>query len=242
VERLSSTAVPRAILFDFNGVLVDDEPLHRRLLLEVLGEEGLVVEPEWAERSFLGLDDRSCLAAAGLRAGRPLPESRLARLVARKATYYGEIVRESGYPLFPGAASALTALADAGLALGVVSGALRHEVEGALAEMGVRHRLRVVVAAEDVERGKPDPEGYRRALSALQGSGRPGDRLFHPHEVVAVEDSPPGLAAAAAAGLRTLLVGGEETGGSGDAEATVASVAELTVERLSELFPELELR
>jgi HAD superfamily hydrolase (TIGR01509 family) len=242
VERLSSTAVARAILFDFNGVLVDDEPLHRRLLLEVLGEEGIAVEPEWAERSFLGLDDRSCLVAAGVRAGRPLPASRLPRLVARKAIYYGEIVRRSGYPLFPGAAGALSALADAGLALGVVSGALRHEVEEALTEMGVQHRLRVVVAAEDVERGKPDPEGYRRALAALQDSGRPGDRLVHPHEVVAVEDSPPGLAAAAAAGLRTLLVAGEGASETGDAEATIASVAELTVERLSALFPELELR
>lgn len=234
--------MPRAILFDFNGVLVDDEPLHLRLLLAVLAEQGIAVDPEWAARSFLGRDDRTCMAEAGAREGRPLEASRIARLLARKASYYADEVRRSGYPVSPGAPAALAILAEAGLALGVVSGALRHEVEGALSEMGVRRHLRVVVTAEDVVRGKPDPEGYRRALAGLQDLGRPGDRLVHPHEVVAVEDSPAGLAAASAAGLRTIALvaaGGEAPAG---AEAVIASVADLTMERLSALFPELELR
>jgi beta-phosphoglucomutase-like phosphatase (HAD superfamily) len=242
MERLSSVPVPRAILFDFNGVLVDDEPLHRRLLLEVLAEEGIEVDSAWTELGFLGRDDRSCLTEAALRAGRPLPASRLARLIARKASYYGEAVRRGGYPVFPGAPAALVTLAEAGLALGVVSGALRQEVEEALAEMGVRRHLQVVVAAEDVERGKPDPEGYRRALTVLQDAGRPGDRLVHPHEVVGVEDSAAGLEAAAAAGLRTLAVVGEGAGELAAAEAAIGSVAELTAARLAELFPELDLR
>ncbi len=231
----------RAILFDFNGVLVDDEPLHRRLLLEVLAEEGIAVDPPWAAEAFLGRDDRSCFAAAAERAGRPLEPGRIARLVARKAAYYADAVR-AGYPFFPGAREALVALAGAGTALGVVSGALRHEVEGALTALGVRPLLRVVVTAEDVERGKPDPEGYRRALVALQETGRPGDRLVHPHEVVAVEDSPAGLAAASAAGLRTIAVVGAGNEAPPGAEATIGSIAELSAERLAALLPEPRLR
>jgi HAD superfamily hydrolase (TIGR01509 family) len=234
--------VSRAVLFDFNGVLVDDEPLHRRLLLQVLAEEGVEVDPAWAARAFLGRDDRSCLAAAGQHAGRSFDAGRIARLVARKAAYYGEEVRRAGYPFFAGAREALAALARSGAALGVVSGALRHEVEGALAALGVRSLLQVVVTAEDVEQGKPDPEGYRRALAGLQAAGRPGDRLVHPHEVVAVEDSPAGLAAAAAVGLRTIAVVAGGGGPPEGAEAAVASIAELTPERLAALLPEPRLR
>ncbi|HLF56040.1 MAG TPA: HAD family phosphatase [Thermoanaerobaculia bacterium] len=233
--------MPRAVLFDLNGVLVDDEPLHLRLLLRVLAEEGIVVPEAWAAEAFLGVDDRSCLAAAGEQAGRPVPPERIPRLVARKAAYYREAIVASGYPVVAGAAEALRALDAAGLVLGVVSGALRREVEGALEAAGVRPLLRVLVCAEDVARGKPDPEGYLLAISALAREPALAGRLIHPHEIVAVEDSPAGLAAAAAAGLRSLLV---TSGGrtAGTADASIATVAELTHARLGALFGSSTLR
>jgi HAD superfamily hydrolase (TIGR01509 family) len=229
--------VPRAVLFDLNGVLVDDEPIHLRLLLRVLAEEGLEPPAAWARTSFLGVDDRSCLRAAFARADREYDPVLEARLVARKAAYYQGEIRASGYPVMPGARETVTALSDAGLVLGVVSGAVRAEAEGALRAAGVRERFALVVAAEDVARGKPDPEGYERAIAQLQRLQSSSDRLMHPHEIVAVEDSPAGLAAAAAAGLATLaVVAGPLDGVRPSADAVVGSVAEITPALLAARF------
>jgi len=229
--------MPRAVLFDFNGVLVDDEPLHLRLLLRGLEEEEIPVDAAWARVTFLGVDDRSCLRAAFERSGRRLDPVLEARLLARKAARYRTEIAETGYPFFPGAGEALAGLAADGLVVGVVTGALRGEVEGALLALGVRRDVAFAVTAEDVPRGKPDPAGYLRALELLQRAGDSADRLIHPHEVVAVEDSPAGLAAAAAAGLRTLaVVGGPLAGVRPLAEGVVGSVGEITCQRLQAVF------
>jgi beta-phosphoglucomutase len=231
--------VLRALLFDFNGVLVDDEPIHLEMFQRVLAEEGLALSVEDYYQRYLGLDDRGCFAAVLAGAGEPATTPRLMRLIARKASYYQERVRERGYPFFAGAAGLVAAAGSAGWMLGVVSGALREEVEAALRQAGLRERFKVLVTAEDVAAGKPDPEGYRQALQALNALPPLPERLIHPHEVVAVEDSPAGLAAAAEAGLRTLAVAHTypEARLAG-ADAVVARLDGLGRERLESLFAE----
>lgn len=196
----------RAVLFDFNGTLVDDEPLHLEMFQRVLAEEGVTLSREDYYRSYLAMDDRGCFCAALAAAGETAEPSRLARLVARKASYYRERIRRGGYPFFAGALARVEEMAAAGLALGVVSGALREEVVGALEQAGVRGRFKALVTAEDVGESKPSPQGYLRALETLNTQPPLPVRLFHPHEVLAIEDSPAGLAAASAAGLSTLGV------------------------------------
>src|SRR5947209_20444114 len=129
--------VLRAILFDFNGVLVDDEPLHLEMFQRVLEEERVTLAREDYYAHYLGLDDRGCFAAVLKAAGETAPLPRLMRLIARKASYYQEHIRRHGYPFFPGAVALVRGLAGAGRMLGVVSGALREEVEGALRQAGV---------------------------------------------------------------------------------------------------------
>ncbi len=229
----------RALLFDFNGVLVDDEPIHLEMFQRVLAEEGLALSPEEYAERYLGLDDRSCFAAVLAGAGEPATVPRLMRLIARKASYYQERVRERGYPVFAGAAELTAAAAAAGWMLGVVSGALREEVEAGLRQAGLRARFKVLVTAEDVAAGKPDPEGYRQALQALNTLPPLPERLIHPHEVVAVEDSPAGLAAAAEAGLRTLAVAHTFPAARlAAADAVVDRLEGLGRERLERLFTE----
>lgn len=196
----------RAILFDFNGILVDDEPIHLEMFQRVLGEEGIALTAEDYYRDYLGMDDRGCFAAVLQKAGETPTVPRLMRLITRKASYYQERMRQSGYPFFPGAAELVAELAAAGRMLGIVSGALSEEVESALRQAGLRDRFKILVTAEDVTEGKPDPEGYRRALEGLNSLPPLPERLFHPHEVLAIEDSPAGLAAAADLGLSTLAV------------------------------------
>lgn len=196
----------RAILFDFNGVLVDDEPIHLEMFQRVLDEEGIALTAEDYYGDYLGLDDRGAFAAMLQKAGETATVPRLMRLIARKASYYQERMRQSGYPFFPGAVELVAELAAAGRMLGIVSGALSEEVESALRQAGLRDRFKVLVTAEDVTEGKPDPEGYRRALEGLNSLPPLPERLLHPHEVLAIEDSPAGLSAAADLGLSTLAV------------------------------------
>ncbi|HVS02865.1 MAG TPA: HAD family phosphatase [Thermoanaerobaculia bacterium] len=229
----------RAILFDFNGVLLDDEPIHLELFQRVLAEEGVALTAEEYYRRYLGLDDRGCFAAVLARAGRRAPPLSLARLIARKATYYQEVIRHRGYPFFPGALELVREAAAARLMLGVVSGALQEEVDGALRGTGLRSLFKVLVTAEDVAEGKPHPAGYRRALELLNEQPPLPERLLHPHEVLAVEDSPAGLTAAKGAGLVTLAVAQtyEATELAG-ADAVIARLAAASLARLQELYAE----
>lgn len=199
-------AVLRAVLFDFNGVLVDDEPLHLALFQRVLAEEGIaLVEADYYEH-FLGFDDRDCFSAVLRNAGQEPTVPRVMRLIARKASYYQQHIREQGYPFFAGAAEVVRGASSSGCRLAVVSGALREEIEGALRQERLLDLFSLIVAAEDVSVGKPDSEGYRKALDGLNSLPPLPERLLHPHEVLAIEDSPAGLRAATDAGLRTLAV------------------------------------
>ncbi len=231
--------VIRALLFDFNGVLVDDEPLHLEMFQRVLAEEGVSLSREDYYAHYLGLDDRGCFAAVLAAAGEPAPLPRLMRLIARKASYYQERIREQGYPFFPGALDLVRGAAEAGRMLGVVSGALREEVEGALRQAGVYGLFKVLVTAEDVAEGKPDPEGYRRALEALNTLPPLPERLVHPHEVLAIEDSPAGLEAAAGAGLLTLGVAHTYPAATlAEADQVVERVLDLALSGLERRFAE----
>jgi beta-phosphoglucomutase len=191
---------PPAVLFDFNGVLVDDEHYHWLALRAVLLPLGVRVSRRLYDDRYLAFDDAAACAAAlrdaGLPAARRGPAT-VRSLVARKRRRFRRLVREAGVGVGAGAARLVRRLA-ASAPLAVVSGAARVEIEDALRRAGLRRLFRVVVAAEDVRRCKPDPEGYRRAL------GRLGVR--HPAGCVAVEDSPGGIAAARAAGLRVIGV------------------------------------
>lgn len=227
----------RAFLFDFNGVLVDDEPLHLEMFQKVLRDEGIELSAVAYYERYLGFDDRGCFAAVLEDQGQAADPVRLMRLIARKSAYYQQRIRSAGYPFFPGAVELVRELAAAGRMLGVVSGALREEIEGALEQERLLDSFKIVVAAEDVVEGKPSPEGYRKGLDALNSLPPLPERLIHHHEVLAVEDSPAGLSAARDAGLLTLGVGQTYPGEQlTQADAVVERLAGLSLVRLEALL------
>jgi beta-phosphoglucomutase len=182
-----------ALLLDYNGVVVDDERLHYAAFAEVLGEDGIALPEAEYDRDYLGLDDRAAFREAFRRAGRPWEPAAVQRLVARKAERYAaraarELVVVPGVAAFVRAAATHAAVA-------VVSGAIRPEVETGLAQAGIADVVAVVVTADEVHATKPDPAGFRLALSAL-ARRRSGGRW----RAVVIEDSLPGLAAGRAIG------------------------------------------
>jgi beta-phosphoglucomutase len=227
----------RAVIFDFNGVLVDDEPAHFALFREILAHEGIDLTEREYQDDFLGYDDRGCFEAALSRAGQPAGRARVDELIARKAERYG-VWASSSLKVFPGAAAALSALADRWL-VAICSGALRPEIEFALELMHVRDRVDVIVSAEDTTRCKPDPEGYLSTLDALRGSASAGVPALRAEECLVVEDSLAGVESARAAGMRAVAVThtyiAEHLQTAG-AEAVLSEVARITPEWVERMF------
>jgi beta-phosphoglucomutase len=206
-----------AVLFDFNGVIVDDEEQHRATLEALLADEGITLTRAQYYGEYLGWNDRMSFVAAFRRAGKPLPAARLEALVAEKSRRYERLIEQS-LTLVPGAA-AFVARAAESCRLGLVSGALRREIELVLDRAALRRHFEVIVAAEDVACCKPDPAGYLAAYAALD-EWRP----LATGSCVAIEDSLPGLAAARAAGLRcTMLTTSHEPAALAAADAVWTS-------------------
>jgi HAD superfamily hydrolase (TIGR01509 family) len=190
----------RAAVFDFDGVIVDSEPLHFRSLQDALSSEGVRITREEYWGHLLAYDDRGSIRHAFERHGEPLDPARLGRVEQRKVERFAELIPEIG--VFPGARELVSVLA-ASLPLAIASGARREEIEAILAGIGLRGSFRAVVGAQDAARTKPDPAPYLEA--ARQLAGHAGGELA-PSECVAFEDSVPGLMSALGAGMKVVGV------------------------------------
>lgn len=221
------------MIFDFDGVVVDSEPIHLVCFQRVLGKVGVELSERAYYDKYLGYDDRDCLRIAACDAGLDLDEERIAELTAEKTVLVQRAFAESIEPL-PGAVELIRAAAGAGVAVGVCSGALRQEIELASRTIGVLECFRAIVPAEDVARGKPDPEGYLKARERLEAVT--GRRIL-PGRCVAVEDSPAGIDAAGAAGMKVLAVTNSYPRDRLEAaERVVDSLTEVTPESLEQLL------
>jgi len=192
----------RALIFDFNGIIVDDEPIHFQLFQKVLGEEDIVLSEKTYYARYLGFDDRGAFEAGFREYGRPLHPAKLRELIDRKARYYQLAIRDH-VAIFPGVTSLVTTLASS-LPLAVASGALRQEIDTILATAGLSNCFKSIVSAEDVTRGKPEPEIFLKALDALNAShnGAP----IAADDCVVIEDSKEGIKGARRAGMKCLAV------------------------------------
>ncbi len=186
-----------ATLFDFDGVLVDSEPAHLAAFNDVLEPRGLAIaEKDYVQR-FLSLDDASVFRSVIARRGQTLSEDDVRSLVAAKAVRFMDRFG-AAFRVFPGAAELVTRRAALGI-VGIVSGALEHEIVSALERMGVRSKVAFVVSAESCAESKPDPAPFLAALKELAGRGVGANAIV-------VEDSIGGVRSAKSAGLRCVAV------------------------------------
>jgi beta-phosphoglucomutase-like phosphatase (HAD superfamily) len=215
-----------ATLFDFDGVLVDSEPVHLAAFNDVLAPHGLSIESQAYAKEYMSLDDAGVFRSVLSAAGRGVQEHEVRALVDAKSPRFLARFAES-FRVFPGAGELVTRRAARG-PVGIVSGALEREIAFALDKMGVTPAISFIVSADSAIASKPDPAPYRLALEKLLGlvTGEPTAL-----RVVVVEDSQGGVISAKRAGLRCVAVAhscASEDLLQAGADAVVADVASLT--------------
>ena len=220
----------RAVVFDFDGVLANSEPLHFRAFHDVLAAEGVTLTEANYYARYLGYNDERAFREIGAEQGRRWDDRAIAGLIDRKALLMEDIEQHASV-LFPGAREAIEQLARH-CPLAIASGALRAEIERTLTRERLAAHFTVIVAGDDGVPSKPAPDPYLRAverLAAAHGS-------MSPSHCVAVEDSPWGLESATLAGLGT--VGITHTYGQealAHADAIIDTMSALTWELLCSL-------
>lgn len=188
----------RAVVFDFDGVIANSEPLHFRAYRDVLSTRGITLTEAAYYENYLGYDDVGAFRAIAADTAVALCEEDIAELVRQKAVRL-EALERDGSVLFPGAREAVERMA-AKWPVAIASGALKAEILRVLEHERLTSLVPIVVSAEDTPESKPDPAPYLRAVAMLAADV---DRL-QPHECVAIEDSRWGLVSARRAGLRTV--------------------------------------
>lgn len=223
----------RAVIFDFNGIIVDDEPIHFKLFQKVLGEEGISLTEEAYYARYLGFDDRGAFFAGYRENNRQLSQEKLVELIDRKAVYYQEAIRHH-VAIFPGVKSLITGLIG-NVPLAVASGALRQEIETILATAGLLNQFQAIVSAEDVNQGKPEPEIFLKALAKLNAIADNGSTINRA-ECVVIEDSKEGIKGARRAGMKCLAVTNSHPADLlSEANAVVKSLEEIDLKFLQTL-------
>jgi phosphoglycolate phosphatase/beta-phosphoglucomutase len=226
----------KAIFFDFNGVIIDDETIQMKVYQEVLRGHQIDLTEEWY-MSALGMDDRTFVKAMFERAKKPLSDPVLETVLDAKTGLHREMIAE--LPLFPGVLTFLKAAARE-FSLGLVSMANKAEVGYVFARANLTPLFSVVITAEDASVCKPAPDCYLTGLLKLNEQRQHQRKLpVLASECLAIEDSPPGIQSARAAGMRTLGITNtvsEEALRIAGAEVVTASLADWTVEAVELLY------
>ena len=192
----------KAILMDFNGVIINDEPVQLKAYQEILKGEDIDLTEEQYYAS-MGMDDRTFIKSAYTRAEKDLTENRLAAIREAKTAKWREIV-EQEIPLFEDVENFIRKM-EKDFALGIVSMARREEIEFVLEATNLRGCFSIIVSAEDISNHKPNPECYHKGFNLIDAArtARGSNPIVH-GDCLVIEDAPQGIRAGKAAGLKTL--------------------------------------
>ncbi|MDZ4732595.1 MAG: HAD family phosphatase [Nitrospirota bacterium] len=224
-----------AMIFDFDGVIADTEPLHFASFRQTLAEIGISLTEADYYANYLGYDDRGCFLAALIAHQHPTDPIALTQLMQRKARAYLESVKDH-LVIFPGVREFVRE-ASAAYPLAIASGALRHEIEVILEQAGLRKEFLHITSAEDVTRGKPDPQPFLQSLNALNRQRQ--EQALTAESCLVIEDSIPGIRGAKIAGMKVLAVANTHTiQDLHEAHAVVQSLSQIHLSELRErLWP-----
>lgn len=194
----------RALIFDFDGIIVDSEPIILKLTQEMAAQEGWQVSEEEYYSDYLALDDRTIVEHLYSSHGQTIDPLRCNQLVEEKGHKYEQIIK-NGLPAMPGAVDFVRRASQI-YPLAIASGSLRREIEYLLGKLQLRGNFQALATADDCARSKPDPEVYLKALSRLAQLAEFQTDPLQPSECLAIEDAPGGVDAAHAAGIKCLAL------------------------------------
>ena len=215
----------RAVVFDFDGVLADSEPLHLAVYQELFAALGATLTREDYYANYLGFDDDGVFRAMAAAQAWQMDDTRITALIDQKARVFDDLIR-SREVLFPGAAACVERLAR-GFPLGIASGALKHEIQTILRATRLERHFRFIVASGDTPNSKPAPDPYARA-ARLHG--------LPPSACVAIEDSRWGIVSAKQAGLPCVGITNTYPASElTDADVIISSLEEFTAELIEKL-------
>ena len=192
----------RAVLFDFDGVMVNSEPLHFYAFHEVLKAEHVELTEEEYYREIIGFDDKGAFRHIYQMRNIPLEPRVFLKLLTRKSEVMMELIQQRKYSALPGVSEFVRSLWR-NYPLAICTGALREEVEVMLEGISLRDCFKVIVSAEDVTKGKPDPQGY---LLTVEKLGEKSGQKLVPGDCLIIEDAPTVIRRAKEAGFKTLAV------------------------------------
>ncbi len=196
------TGWPAAVFFDFDGVLVNSEPLHFQALQKTLADEHIALTEEEYYRDLIGFDDKGAIRHLFQKHGLNLTPKRFLSLMAAKRGAMRELIDRRQFAALPGVEQLVRGLWRR-CPLAICSGALREEIEAMLEGISLRDCFPIIVAAEDVSVGKPDPEGY---LLTLKLTAEKSGRTLRPEDCLIVEDAPTVIRSVKAVGFPVLGV------------------------------------
>lgn len=193
----------KAVLFDFNGVMINDEPIHARLIEQLLLEENLRLKAGEFRQTCLGRSDRACIRELMAVRGRLLTDAQLEALVQRKAqAYRTELQALDKLPIYPGIDDLIFKFQGLGCKLAIVSGAVRTEIEWVLEQAHLAQYFSLIVSGDEIRQSKPDPEGYLLSIDRLNQQFP--ELQLQPCHCLAIEDTFAGIQAAKSAGIRVV--------------------------------------
>ncbi len=190
----------RGIIFDFNGVLIDDEGAHFHGFQQALKEEGLTLSWEEYCQEYLPYDDRNFFLHFLYDQKRESDSQSIRRLIDLKSEHYFKAVEEH-VPILEPTIDFLRQLSPT-VPVAIASGAARREIESILDQLKLLERFATIVSAEDVVRGKPHPEAFLKALDGLKET----DSSLQTHQALVIEDSYRGVQSVHTAGMKCLAL------------------------------------
>jgi beta-phosphoglucomutase len=193
---------PAAVLFDFDGVIVNSEPLHFDAFREVLAKEQIQITEQEYFKELIGFDDKGAFKHIFKKHGRDLDSKTFLRIMTSKSEAMMELIHGRRYEALAGVEELVRGLWRH-YPLAICSGALREEIEAMLEGVHLRDCFPTIVAAEDVTVGKPDPQGYLLAVKQL--NERLGKK-FEPKDCLIVEDAPSVIKSVKKVGFHVLAV------------------------------------
>lgn len=239
----------KAVLFDFNGVIINDEFIHQQLIDQILIEENLRPQPGEFQKFCLGRSDRASLTDLLNHRGRVVTEIHLQQLIQRKAKAYQQHLEKlEKLPLYPGLEDFIFKLRSRSvsegdsLKLAVVSGAIRSEVELVLNRANIAKYFTVIVAGDEITSSKPEPDSYLLAVERLN------QQYFglnlQPSQCLAIEDTLAGIQAAKRAGIGVVGVANTYPFHILQRQAnwTVDYIYDLEIDRVQQVYSQQETK